>query len=621
MSVLRPLPDQPSLEYDRKQAKRLLRQMRRGDARAFERARAQHPGLSASPEKLVLADAQLVVAREYGFASWPRLVQYYGDVERDRHNAQEWREPGQYEREVEWLMREHTETRGWAGRKLAAYVPRFYGMHIEEVYASAITVDDARLAVARSHSAPSWGVLVAREPDGERKVFRDEPWEVTPAQRAAHAMQRYDLETLKQVVEENPGLIDQTNAGKIARGFSLFASCFALERKNGREAMRPIREYLASLGGDPQYHMNLLLLGHLHMNADEVRALIEQGADPDWITPAGVPLLELALITYWDGDAIDVLRPHVTPRKALFIAAGLGDLRGVASFLDRDGRPTDAARKLRPYFGLTPLRMPQLPNPKDDEILMEAFLIALFNGRTNVMEYLASRGFDVNSRIWDAPLVQLAVGNNWYAAAECLVKLGADLDLPGSSNGSARDMARMWLLNGNMELAKSRRLATLCGLNADAILAEHEASLPSTRPLDARAQLLIELASDDAARRGAAAVGLENLLFGILRTKTVALTFFTQVSGMDREQFYANIAERVRFRDECIDHPMLPLGPDVVAVIDDARRIAREARCKAVTPAHLLRALIADDDGFAAGLLAEYGASASMLREQMHNTN
>jgi hypothetical protein len=31
---------------------------------------------------LPLADAQLVVAREYGFASWPRLVQYFRDVER-----------------------------------------------------------------------------------------------------------------------------------------------------------------------------------------------------------------------------------------------------------------------------------------------------------------------------------------------------------------------------------------------------------------------------------------------------------------------------------------------------------------------------------------------------------
>jgi ankyrin repeat protein len=68
------LPQNPSLEFDKKSAKKLLDQAREGDAAALQRFRSHHPRFAAvaqSPQ-LALHDAQLVVAREYGFASWPR---------------------------------------------------------------------------------------------------------------------------------------------------------------------------------------------------------------------------------------------------------------------------------------------------------------------------------------------------------------------------------------------------------------------------------------------------------------------------------------------------------------------------------------------------------------------
>jgi len=37
------------------------------------------------PDELQLADAQHVIAREYGFASWPRLVEYFEETERHRN--------------------------------------------------------------------------------------------------------------------------------------------------------------------------------------------------------------------------------------------------------------------------------------------------------------------------------------------------------------------------------------------------------------------------------------------------------------------------------------------------------------------------------------------------------
>ncbi len=85
MPALRPLPSRPSLEYARKEAKALLRDFRSGSPAAFERAERQgaHPR-AARPAELRLADAQLVVAREHGFASWPRLARYLADVERQQ---------------------------------------------------------------------------------------------------------------------------------------------------------------------------------------------------------------------------------------------------------------------------------------------------------------------------------------------------------------------------------------------------------------------------------------------------------------------------------------------------------------------------------------------------------
>jgi len=71
-SPLGPLPDRPSLEQLRKQAKDLLRAARSGDASALARLSSTMPAAERPP--ITLARAQLAIARDYGFASWPRLV-------------------------------------------------------------------------------------------------------------------------------------------------------------------------------------------------------------------------------------------------------------------------------------------------------------------------------------------------------------------------------------------------------------------------------------------------------------------------------------------------------------------------------------------------------------------
>src|SRR5215475_6296692 len=65
------LPARPSLESLRKQAKKLARDIAAGDAAAIARARAQLPQAELP---LSQRNAQLVLAREYGFPGWKDLV-------------------------------------------------------------------------------------------------------------------------------------------------------------------------------------------------------------------------------------------------------------------------------------------------------------------------------------------------------------------------------------------------------------------------------------------------------------------------------------------------------------------------------------------------------------------
>jgi hypothetical protein len=71
MTASKSLPARPSLESLRKQAKKLTRDVAAGDAEAIARARVHLPHV-----ELVLTqrNAQLVIAREYGFAGWRDLT-------------------------------------------------------------------------------------------------------------------------------------------------------------------------------------------------------------------------------------------------------------------------------------------------------------------------------------------------------------------------------------------------------------------------------------------------------------------------------------------------------------------------------------------------------------------
>lgn len=71
------LPDSPSLDRLRRDARRLQRGVRTGDPDALQVLARWHPRPDrTTPDALALHDAQVALARRYGFSGWPALTAY-----------------------------------------------------------------------------------------------------------------------------------------------------------------------------------------------------------------------------------------------------------------------------------------------------------------------------------------------------------------------------------------------------------------------------------------------------------------------------------------------------------------------------------------------------------------
>lgn len=129
----RHLPDQPSLEFERKRAKKLLRSMR-----------------VAAAAPVQLADAHFAIAREYGFASWPRLVEYFTLLERQIKGERNPSWPyATFKDEAHRILGRHDRRDRWTLNAFAATVPRMYGLSLDEVAAMQPTLEEALLVIAR----------------------------------------------------------------------------------------------------------------------------------------------------------------------------------------------------------------------------------------------------------------------------------------------------------------------------------------------------------------------------------------------------------------------------------------------------------------------------------------
>lgn len=147
------LPARPSLEQYKKQAKELAKVFKTfqksvsGNPEAIQRIKEYHPRLGRFPEgeirnaKFVLADAQLVIAREHGFESWPKFSKEIERLNRERTIAT-LKDPRAAFIEAACVPRDASHTSGtleMAEAILAAHP----GVARSDIHTAAILGDDA----------------------------------------------------------------------------------------------------------------------------------------------------------------------------------------------------------------------------------------------------------------------------------------------------------------------------------------------------------------------------------------------------------------------------------------------------------------------------------------------
>ncbi|MEX2283914.1 MAG: hypothetical protein WEE89_15620, partial [Gemmatimonadota bacterium] len=511
----RPLPSRPNLEYEHKAAKKLLADLRRGDADALARVRAQlGGGVATTPDAMKLSDAQLAITREYGFSSRPRLVDYFKTLERhergpreflDSSDTYEWRAQETLERQV----RRHALT----AQQFASFVPRFYGVSTADVLDATVTLDEARLVVARTNRCPSWESLIEQ---ANARPERPDPWTYfdTPSIRAQRAVQSSDLAMLERIVDAHPELLHETDRDHKIN--NLAYSAIYHERSTRTPEARRVTDWISSRGGDVQRTLNRMLIGHPNMTVENVSFLLERGADPGWLPPNGIPVLEHMIYRCWNGAAVDQVARRVVPRRAFWIAAGLGDVRGLDRYIDRAGRLTDAARQNRPDFmAMFSHDQPTPPGANDQEIIWEAFLVAGFNSRFAVLDALLERGFPVNYSPWGTPFLNVAIGSGMVALVEYLLEHGADPE--GVARGrTARAYAES--AYDSDPTPDTLRILELCGArDPDSILSSFETERAKTRKPTPKLLQTLELAGKEALGRGQDSVSPDNLFLALLR--------------------------------------------------------------------------------------------------------
>ncbi len=620
MTAHRPLPPTPSLEFARKEAKALLRQLRANDAQALDRLQAtQVTAARVTPDGYQLADAQLTLAREYGFTSWPRLVRYVATAERQRHRQHSTlAAPSAYEHWARSLLADHAKRRVRAGKMLAEYTPRLFGLPLDHVFRATVTEEEARHALARDIGCTSWSALIAKA--SEAIEVRGDGWDQDVEQLAISALHRADLTALQEVTRQHPALL-RPSERETARNGGILNFALGAESLRGVTALRPIMAWLESHGLDADVRRSAQLCGSSFMRVADVQSLLDRGADSNWIAPNGLSVIEHALLRYGNGECVDLIARHVTPPRALWIAAGLGDLTAVATYFDRSGKPTVHARANRPDFtAVGPFSWPSRSDVDDETLLFETAYVAASNGRVAVLEYLLSRGLPVNSLAWEFPLLALAVDRNWLPIVECLMAHGADPDLASRSAGisTARELAQLHLtrLPWNEQV---RTIATCIGIDAAAVLAERERRVAPTLEASPELQRILLLASDDAVRHGAAVVAMEQLLFGMLRSGGMTQYMLTRGTAMDYNRFRDAVLMRVRVSEPSADQAMIPIAPDVRRAIHDAVALAASRHDEAAHGVHLL-AVLAEGETALDAFLTPFGGSVVRLREVLEST-
>jgi ankyrin repeat protein len=391
------LPTSPSLEQLRKQAKDLARAHRGGDPAAVARVGAHHPRPS---EPLKLSDAQLVIAREHGFPSWPRLQAYV-----DRMAAHG---PG-----LQHAYREDLDYyEGRAYGLLASAEDRTDGAVAAFARHDApLTQEGAGLVIAREHGFGTWAAL-RRHVGGLRDSGE-------PFARAYRAVEAHDVEALPELLDRFPELV----AAQGTNGNDLLGMAAATCDERLVEVLLARGADVARSNAHGWTPLHQAAYGNLPAMA---RMLIDAGAPLD-VSARGDGGTPLVVALFWGNRATaELLAEHGVHPRNLRAAAGLGLLDLLDELISTDGRlaPEAGAHRdfYRPHSGFPSWR----PSDDPQEVRDEALSWAARNDRVEAVEVLAGRGAAIDADVYRGTALTWATACGHTATIQRLVELGAD---------------------------------------------------------------------------------------------------------------------------------------------------------------------------------------------------
>ncbi len=377
-----------NIEQLRRQAKELLAAWRFDDAQALVRLVESHPRISSDSDEdvasLALSDAQLVIARECGFPSWPQLKGHLdlGRTIRDPRDYAmfSWRDDAYYAREADELLQAHGDRLRWAASWLQLHHPDFGDLTNAEVFDTGLSVEAARLAIARELGFDRWAALSERA----QSLGHEEPEEAdATAREALKAVESGDADAVDAILQRDPTVAHAT------------------VRDNN--TLLEIVTDVGDVAPDTRARMMRALIARgarvskaLWTDDPEARdVLIEEGALAAGDAPALIALKSNLMHADTTTAADDWLRRGIEPVGFWMIAAA-GDVEGLRSFFNEDGSLTLEAGDHRPNLADIGWWNQTGRTDAPREIIGEALCMAAMHGRLDVVRLLLDRGADAS---------------------------------------------------------------------------------------------------------------------------------------------------------------------------------------------------------------------------------
>ena len=379
----RSLPARPDLDQYKTQAKELLKGARAGNREALRRMRAHRP--DRSDDRLVLADAQLAIAREHGFESWSRFLH-----------------------QIELLLGEESPSAIWKAAERAVVsgdLPTLEGLldrhramlrkgPPETAWRGGLRPDyggsDARTIIVANHDFESWDQFAAFA-----EARRDHGSLVAQFEDAVDAIVDGDIDTVKRLLTQRPELI---HARSMRRHHSMLLHYVGANGVEGFRQRTPgnavqILETLLDADAEVDAKADMyggsttvgLVATSIHpkeagVQNELIDVLMAHGAQvgrPGAGGSKGSPLLINSCLANGRPGAAEYLARRGAPVD-LEGAAGIGLLDAVQRFFAADGTLIDEA---------TPTQM------------RDGFSWACEYGRTAVVQFLLEHGMDVGARL------------------------------------------------------------------------------------------------------------------------------------------------------------------------------------------------------------------------------